>query len=87
MDPGCEFSSDIFYFRRNMSVAIEKVLISDHVDEKCQDLLRANGIQVEFKFGLSGSELILALRVSSSIDYVRSRISSKTTDSIVISYE
>jgi len=46
-----------------MSVTIERVLISDNVDKKCDDLLKANGIKVITKCGLSPSDLIQALEV------------------------
>lgn len=46
-----------------MSVVIKKVLISDNVDKKCEDLLKANQIKVVSKSGLTESELISALNV------------------------
>ena len=49
-----------------MAVTIERVLISDNVDEKCADLLRANRIEVIMKCGLPTSDLIRALEVSAS---------------------
>lgn len=44
-------------------MVIKKVLISDNVDKKCEDLLKANQIEVLSKSGLTESELIFALKV------------------------
>ena len=47
-----------------MSVKIAKVLISDNVDQKCEDLLTANGVQVVRKCNLKPDELIKELEVN-----------------------
>ncbi|XP_065219823.1 D-3-phosphoglycerate dehydrogenase-like [Planococcus citri] len=44
-----------------MSVKITKVLISDNVDQKCEDLLTANGVEVVRKCNLKPEELIKEL--------------------------
>lgn len=47
-----------------MAVSINKVLISDSVNKKCEELLKAHGIDVVTKFNLSPTELIKELEVS-----------------------
>lgn len=46
-----------------MSITISKVLISDNVDTKCDDLLTAHGIEVVRKCNLKPIELIKELEV------------------------
>lgn len=46
-----------------MSIPIKKVLISDNVDKKCEELLRKHNINVVSKFNLSPAELIKELEV------------------------
>lgn len=46
-----------------MPVNIEKVLISDPVDESCAALLAAHGVSVTVKYKLSKDELINELKV------------------------
>ncbi|KAK7601662.1 hypothetical protein V9T40_009103 [Parthenolecanium corni] len=44
-----------------MSIHLNKVLISDNVDKKCEELLRQHNIEVVSKFNLSPAELIKEL--------------------------
>lgn len=47
-----------------MPVNIEKVLISDPVDESCAALLAAHGVSVTVKYKLSKDQLIYELKVN-----------------------
>ena len=47
-----------------MALRLKNVLISDEVDQKCVDILRANGIAVEKNTKLSKDELIAEIPVS-----------------------
>lgn len=46
-----------------MSIRLNRVLISDNVDKKCEELLRNHNIDVVSKFNLSPAELIKELEV------------------------
>lgn len=46
-----------------MACAINKVLISDEIDEKCMDVLRSNGIEVTKNTKLSKDQLIQEIAV------------------------
>lgn len=46
-----------------MAMTIEKVLISDSVDESCRQILEAGGISVDYKTGLSKPELLAIVKV------------------------
>jgi len=54
-----------------MAVAIKKVLISDNVDKRCEDLLKQNDINVVCKFNLSTVELIEELKVKYVLTFRR----------------
>ena len=49
-----------------MAFQLKKVLITDKVDPKCVDILKANGIEVEFNTALAKdkSQLIAEIPVS-----------------------
>lgn len=48
-------------------VSIEKVLITDAVHESCIQLLKANGIAVDYKLKLSEEELVKEIPVKKYI--------------------
>ena len=49
---------------KKMAVIIEKVLISDSIDASCRQILETSGISVDYKAGLSKSELLAIVKVS-----------------------
>lgn len=52
-----------------MSIRLNRVLISDNVDKKCEDLLRQKKIEVVSKTNLSPAELIQELEVRKFVTY------------------
>ncbi|XKL67849.1 hypothetical protein PGB90_003340 [Kerria lacca] len=64
-----------------MAVSINKVLISDSVNKKCEELLKAHGIDVVTKFNLSPTELIKELETCNGL-IVRSE--TKVTKEIIV---
>lgn len=52
-----------------MSIHLNKVLISDNVDKKCEELLRQHNIEVVSKFNLSPAELIKELEVRNFMNF------------------
>lgn len=49
---------------KKMAMIIEKVLISDSIDASCRQILETSGISVDYKAGLSKSELLAIVKVS-----------------------
>jgi len=45
-----------------MAMIIEKVLISDSIDASCRQILETSGISVDYKAGLSKSELLAIVK-------------------------
>ncbi len=48
----------------NMAFSLKHVLISDEIDAKCIDILKANGIEVDKNTKLSKEQLIAEIPVS-----------------------
>ena len=46
-----------------MSIKLNKVLISDAVDNSCRDILESAGISVDYKPGLSKVDLLSIIKV------------------------
>jgi len=53
-----------------MTLSIKKVLISDKVDSSCQDVLKQNNIETDYKPGLSKDELKSIIKVVIFIFYI-----------------
>ena len=47
-----------------MAVELNRVLISDSVDVSCREILEAAGISVDYKPGLSKTELLSIIKVA-----------------------
>jgi D-3-phosphoglycerate dehydrogenase / 2-oxoglutarate reductase len=53
---------------QKMPIDIKSVLVCDAVDQSCVELLKSNGILVDYKLKLPKNELIEEAKVSESFD-------------------
>lgn len=53
------------FLRRDMSIKIQRVLISDEIDQQCVEILQKNGIEVNKNTKLSKDQLLEEIKVCS----------------------